>query len=185
MSAIELYLFGRNEITGRDFRPFEEGEIRTIVTSPDDENALKIYSRENNSMLLDNPGNVPFDFTVTGYTNNDLHVYAMCQYNPQTRSIMVNNNWTINENGIENKLVSNHGSAEVSRFLNIRFHSSNFNDNKMSRIDICLNKCKRASLFFTPVELLFINLDGNDVEEDLTNQTNRLIAMGSDLNMPN
>lgn len=181
MSAIELYLFGRNEISGRDFRTFEEGEVRAIVTSPDNVNALNIYSRENNYMLLDNRGNAPFNFTVTGFTNKDLHVYAMCQYNPETQSIMV----TIKENCIENKLVSSPGSAKVSDFLNIRFHSSNFNDNKMRRIDICLNKCERASLFFTPTELLFINLDGNAVEEDLNKQTSRLIIMGSGLNMHN
>lgn len=185
MSTIQFDLFCRNEISGRDFHPFVEGEIRNIVASPNNENAVKIHGRANNSILLDNRSDVPFELTLTGYANNENHVYALCKYNPRIRAIEVNNNWTFNEFGVDNILISGHDTTDVSSFFNIRFHSSNFNENKMSRIDIRINQGAIASLFFTPTELLFINLDGNDVQADLVEQTDRLIRMGMELNMHN
>lgn len=66
-------------------------EFRTFNTSPDGQNLLKIVSAQDDSILLDNLGDVPFGFTVTGFVNDDLHVYVQCEYDPNSESIEVNN----------------------------------------------------------------------------------------------
>lgn len=177
MSQIRLRLFGRNEITGRNFAAFGEGEERNINTSFDDEHLIRIISYASNEILLDNPGNVTFEFSVTGFANNDIHVYAKCEYQPLTRTIRVNNNWFIGEAGPSNKLVNDHPAYEISKFFNIRFHSCNFADNTMCRLDMRINDGEISSMIFTPAELLFINLDGDETQASINRLSNRFVEM--------
>lgn len=181
MSQVRLQLFGRNQISGRNFEPFEDGEIRNLATTFDDRHLIRIISNETNEVLLDNPADVPFEFTISGCTNNDVHVYAKCVYQPETRSIKVNNNWTIYEEGPSNEMVNDHSINKVSAFLNIRFHTANYADNSMCRLDLCINGTETSSMFFTPAELLFINLDGDETVESIHRLTNHFIELGSQI----
>lgn len=175
MSQVRLRLFDRNEITGRDFGPFEEGEVRNLNTSPDGESLIRVMSHENNWVVLDNVCDVPFEFTVTSFTNNDLHVYAKCKYEPSTHSIKVNNNWIIDENGPTNQMVTDHDTNNVSSFFNIRFHSANFSNHSFGRLDVSIGDSETSSLFFTPAELLFITLEGDEAQKNLNGLTNHFI----------
>lgn len=181
MSQVRFWLFGRNEISGRDFASFAEGEIRNLTTTFDNHHLIRIISNEKNEVLLDNPANVPFEFTVTGFANNDVHVYAKCEYQPLSRSIKVNNNWTIAEDGPSNQMISGHLANEISPFFNIRFHSTNYANNTMCRLDLSINEAEISSMFFTPAELLFINLDGDENEASVNRLSKRFIEFGAEV----
>lgn len=181
MSRVRFQLFGRNQLTGRDFVAFEEGEIRTLNTSPDEQHLIRIVSTESGSVILDNLSNIPFDFTVSGFVNSDVHVYARCQYVPGTQSIRVNNNWSITVEGATNIMIGGHDPNVVSPFLNVRFHSNNFRFNRMGRLDVTINDQATSSMFFERTELLFISLEGNAAEDNMDQLKNHLVAIGTEM----
>lgn len=180
MTQIRFQLFGRNQITGQDFAAFECGVIRTLNASPNGIHLIKIISAENNSIVIDNLGEVPFQFTVSGYANGDLHVYSRCEYYPGSRSIQVNNNWHINMEGPTNKMIGEHDTNAVSQFFNIRIYSNGFNDGRLARLDVTINDQETSSMFFTPTELIFISIDGDEVEENVNRLMDHLISIGTE-----
>lgn len=182
MTRVKFQFFGRNHLAGRDVAAFENGEVRTLNTSPDGIHLIKIIATEDNSVILDNIGEQPFDFTVSGFMNNDLHVYARCEYEPSSQSIKVNGNWRIHKEGPTNKMIGQHGTYVVSPFLNIRFHSSNFDNNRLSRLDVTINDHETTSMFFTPTELLFLTLEGDEIDVNINRLTSRMVAFGFETN---
>lgn len=180
MTRVRFQLFGRNQITGRDFVAFECGAIRNLNASPDGEHLIRIVSAENNSIMLDNLGEVPFEFTVSGFANGDIHVYARCKYKPISKSIQVNNNWHINWDGTTNKMIREHDTNTVSPFFNIRFHPSRFDDGHLARLDVTIDDHETSSMFFTPTELLFISIEGVAVEDNLNHLMDHLIDIGTE-----
>lgn len=158
MTRVRFNLFGRNQITGRDFAAFEDGEARILNTSPDDSHLIKITATVDSVIILDNLSGQPFEFSVSGYMNNDLRIYAWCEYEPGNQTIKVNNNWRIHMDGATNKMVGQHETYVASPYLNFRFHSSNFIDNRIARLDVTISEEETVSMFFTPTELLFLTL---------------------------
>lgn len=179
MTRVKFQLFGRNRITGRDFVAFECGAIRTLNASPDGEHLIRIVSAENNSIVLDNLGEVAYEFTVSGFVKDDLHVYTRCVYYPVGKSIQVNNNWHIDTKGPSNQMIGEHEINQVSPFFNIHFDSSRFNDGRLARLDVTIDDQETSSMFFTPSELLFISIEGDAAEDNLNHLMDHLIAIGT------
>lgn len=177
MSQFVIRTFGRIQVTGKDFEPFEDDEARNILATPDDKHLIRIHSQAN-KILINNPANIDWAFTVTGYANNDLHVYAVLSYKAGTNVILVNNNWSIHVEGPTNRMVQDHDELNVNLFMNIRLHSSNFENISMGRIDVSFNNSETTSLFFTPTELLFLSLNGDATENAVNEHTNRLVRIG-------
>lgn len=164
MSQVTINLFGRNQVSGRDFQTFEEIDDRNVVLSPDGAHMLRIRCNANNQLSILNPANIPWKFTITGFANNDLHVHARLVYQPTKRGFDVNDNYFIGRDGLDNQMITDHDTNQRSEFLNIHFHRANFLNAEMGRVDITIDNGITSSLFFTPTELLFVSLLGDDLE---------------------
>lgn len=172
MTKIFIKPYGQFRITGSDFVPIGNTDMRKIVFSPDNKFSISGVALRDGTLLLTNEGKVPFSFTI-GRNGRTL---AVVNYNGFPSLNINNNNWRLSIDGVTNREIHTNPDLIKSPHLNV-----DLNVDGLGRIDIKIDDTGFACCVFTDKDLLFVRMNGNHAVPRL----NDFIQTEFDRSVPN
>lgn len=158
MTKVYVKLYDGFVLTGSDFPPTNNRELRRLVFSPDSIHSISVVSLKDGTMLITNEGKTEFDFSIS----RNRRVLAVVRYRENAASLRKNNNWMLTQEAVQNRAISTNPDLVFSENLNIDFDGP-----ALARIDMKINDSAHAAAFFTDRDLLFIRMNGNHVHPRL------------------
>lgn len=104
------------------------------------------------AMLITNEREVRFDFSIS----RNRRVMAVIRYRPNISSLIINNNWLLTQDGVQNRAIHENPNLNVSPHLNIESMGIS-----LCRIDIKINESSFACCVFTDRDLILVHMNGN------------------------
>lgn len=100
MVKVYIKVYGKYTIFGKDFPKVESGSMRRILFSPDNEHSFSVNEMKDGCLCLTNTSNIPFEFSL----GRNGKLIAMVKCDGVKQQLLVNTNWRITKNGVENKV---------------------------------------------------------------------------------
>lgn len=171
MAKIYIKPYGRYTVSGSDFQTVESTSMRRIVLSPDNVHSVSIEPLENGYLCIVNTNRIPIDFTVSRVGK----VMATVKFPGVSSKLLINTNWRLNLDGVQNRTISKTPDLYRCKKLNIDF--SNIG---LSRFDLKIEETGYATCVFSKNELLFVSMDGDRVmtfiQEFIETEAARLVG---------
>lgn len=123
MVVVYMKIYGDYTVYGQDFQDVQSNAMRRIVFSPDDKHSCVLTEMRDGCICIKNASNIPFEFTFS----RNGRMIAVVKYNGTDQHLLVNTNWRINQNTVENKVYKQTffqiGYKQL--FIRICFYSGN------------------------------------------------------------
>lgn len=154
---MKLYIkpYGRAVLSGTDFQNVSIAQMRRIVFSPNGIHSISVVQLRDGTLLITNERQVEFDFSIS----RNHRVVAVVRYRKNATSLIINNNWLITQEGVENRTVSENPDLIFSQNLNIDVTCGE----ELMRVDMKVHESGVACGVFTDRDLLFVRMNGNHV----------------------
>lgn len=146
-------------LSGPDFPQTATTNLRRLVFSPDNAHSVSVVALRDGALLLTNEKEVEFDFSIT--RNN--RVVAVVRYRKHATSLIINNNWLLTQDGIENRAINENPDLIHSDNLNIEIPGYD-----ILRVDFKVHESSIACAVFNDRDLLFVRMNGHHVYPRLT-----------------
>lgn len=160
-NVVQIRCFGRSVIEGPNIVSIEEFRNGSFWASPDGVNVLRVVMTENGILSIDKSRQIPFRISITTDTDDRHRILANIQYNPQSRSIEINNNWMVTEKCVFNRMINEQPPLQQGAFFSININRRTLRTIGQNRLDLQIGEGIIASLFFSRYELLFTTRNGN------------------------
>lgn len=152
MTKVYVKMYGNFVISGNDFAQIRSDQLRRVVFSPDGNNAIVMVPLKDRTLLLTNETSSNFGFSIS----RNHRVLAVVKYRRGTTSLLINNNWLLGANGVENRPINENPDLIHSQNMNIEL-----NDPALARVDFKIDDSGFACATFTDRDLLFVRMNGN------------------------
>lgn len=152
MTKVWVKLYEPFTLAGGDFGQIRGENLRRITFSPDEIHSISIVTLRDGALLFTNEASVAFDFSIS----RNHRVIAVVKYREHSSSIVINNNWWIHEDRLENRAISTNPELVHSQHVNIELL-----DSGIGRADFKVQNSPFAAGFFTDRDLLFMRVNGN------------------------
>lgn len=134
MVKIYIKLYSAFRIDGDDFAPMKNDTIRRFLFSPDGRHSIVVNSLRDGTLLITNESDVEFEISLS----RERKKLAMLKYRPDFPALLVNTNWRLGKDGIENREIHQNPDLNISKAMNIDFMRTN--SNSFGRVDLKLEE---------------------------------------------
>lgn len=117
MVKVYIKVYGKYTINGKDFQQVKSGSMRRILFSPDNVHSFSVTEMKDGCLCLTNTSNIPFEFSLS--RNGKLIALVKCDGVKQ--QLLVNTNWRITQNGVENKVYFKKSCIKIEKSFNVFF----------------------------------------------------------------
>lgn len=100
MVKVYIKIYGTYTLTGRDFQQIRSDAMRRFIFTPDGKHTCIVVELEDGCIGIKNDSNTPFEFSLS----RDSKLIAVVKYNGTDEHLLVNTNWCITQNAVENKV---------------------------------------------------------------------------------
>lgn len=152
MTKIYVKLYDNSLLSGSDFAQIRNSDLRRLVFSPDNVHGISVVPLQDGTLLFTNEADIGFDFSIS----RNRRVLAVVKYRESTTSLVINNNWLLLQDAVQNRAINQNPDLLFSENLNINFEGS-----ALARVDLKINSSPIAGAFFTERDLIFIRMNGN------------------------
>lgn len=151
MSKIYVKMYSAYKVTGKDFADVRSSDMRRIVFSADNVHCLQISELKDGCLLISNGNKVELDFTIS----RNQKVIAAVKYGGG-RSLLINTNWRLTQEGIENREIHSSPDLVMSNTLNFDVETLG-----IGRIDLKIDDSGYCACVFAEKDLLFVRMNGH------------------------
>lgn len=154
MTKIYVKLYGGFVLSGSDFAPTLDQQLRRLVFAPDNIHSISVVPLHDGTLLITNESGIAFDFSIS----RNRRVLAVVRCRQNANSLAINNNWLLNQDGVQNRAISTNPDLVFSENLNIDFDAP---ATALARVDVKIEDSGFACAIFSERDLLFVRMNGN------------------------